>query len=530
MLLASTALVLLRGGRRCTAAGSFAMVMLAAQPMHRLPTGVVGFDQITRGGLFRGELYLIAGPAGAGKTTLASQICFSHVAAGGRAVYLTLLTENHSRLLAHLATYRFFDATVVGQRLHYFSASSTLDDNGLDGLFALIRQTVREQQATLLVVDTFENVRDYQTDALSYKRLFQQLQAFSEATGCAMLLLSRPQLPGAPEYTLVDGIVVLQNRHHGLRSVRTLEVEKLRGSGVLEGHHVFNITADGLEVYPRTESLLATPSAMPVPTGQRLSSGVPQFDAMLGGGIPHGSSTLLLGTPGSGKTALAIHFLAAGIQAGQTGVYLGVNEPPPRLLAKAQQIGRDLAPAVDAGQVAVLWHSPVDVILDAYAARVLAVVQELGARRLVLDGLIGLAGAADVERLGDVVAALFGELQARGVTTYVALELGQLFGPQIDLPLPRVAARLDNLFLLRAVELRAQLYRLLSIQKMRDSAFDPAIREFRITSRGIDVALTFESAEAILSGLARPVVVSEPITGTRPSRKGAGTHDHDPDR
>jgi len=506
------------------------MALLAAQPLHRLPTGVRGLDQITRGGLFRGELYLIVGPAGAGKTTLANQLCFHHVAMGARAVYLTLLTENHSRLLGHLATFGFFDAAAVGDTLHYFSASSALDGDGLDGLFALIRQVVYEHRATVLVVDAFENVRDYHPDTLDVKRLFQQLQAFSEVSSCTVLLLSRPQPPDAAEYTLVDGIVSLQSRHQGLRSIRTLEVEKLRGSGVLEGHHVFTITADGLDVYPRIETLLPTPSTLPPPTGKRLSSGVPQVDTMLGGGIPEGSSTLLLGTPGSGKTALGLHFLAAGVELGQAGVYLGVNELPARLLAKAQQLGRDVAPAAAAGQLAVLWHSPVELVLDAYAARVLAAVQDLDARRLVLDGLIGLASEADVERLSDVVAALFGELQARGVTTYIALELGQLFGPQIELPLPRVAARLDNLILLRAVELRAQLHRLLSIQKMRESAFDPTIREFRITSRGIDVASTFESAEAILSGLARPVVVSEPITGVQPSRKGAGTHDHDPDR
>ena len=506
------------------------MAMQAAQSMERFPTGVAGVDQITHGGLFRGELYLIAGPAGAGKTTLASQICFHHVAGGGRAVYLTLLTENHSRLLAHLATYRFFDAAAVGDTLQFFSASSVLDSDGLDGLFALIRQVVQEQQATLLVVDTFENVREYAPDALAYKHLFQQLQAFSEATGCTLLLLSRPQLPGAAEYTLVDGIIMLASQALGLRAERTLDVMKLRGSAVLEGRHIFTITADGLHVFPRTEALLATPSALAPFTGERLTSGVPQLDTMLDGGIPAGSSTLLLGTPGSGKTALALHFLAAGIERGQAGVYLGVNESPPRLLAKAQQLGLDVAPAASAGQLAVLWHAPVDLLLDAYATRVLDAVRERGAQRLVLDGLIGLASAADAERLADVAAALLGELQARGVTTYVALELGQLFGPQIELPLPRVAARLDNLILLRAVELRARLYRLLAIQKVRDSAFDPTLREFRITSGGIDVASTFESAEAILSGLARPAVVAERRTGAQPSSKDTGTYDHDPDR
>jgi circadian clock protein KaiC len=123
----------------------------------RLPTGVAGFDRILNGGFFYGGLYIITGPPGAGKTILGNQLCFHTVASGGRAIFLTVLTESQSRMLAHLSTLSFFDPAPIGRTLHYLSGYSVLLADGLTGLLKLLRHLIREQAATILVLDGLTN-------------------------------------------------------------------------------------------------------------------------------------------------------------------------------------------------------------------------------------------------------------------------------------------------------------------------------------------------------------------------------------
>src|ERR1700710_546714 len=121
--------------------------------IERVPSGIAGFDQLLQGGFFKGETYLLMGPPGAGKTIFGNQICFNHVANGGRAIYMTLLAETHSRMLTHMQSFEFYTAEPLANQLSYISGSSTLEQKGLDALLTLIRKEVRKQHATLLVID-----------------------------------------------------------------------------------------------------------------------------------------------------------------------------------------------------------------------------------------------------------------------------------------------------------------------------------------------------------------------------------------
>jgi circadian clock protein KaiC len=370
---------------------------------------------------------------------------------------------------------------------------------------------------------------------VEYKRFLHQLQLMVEALGCTTLLLAQGD-PDAtdPVHTMVDGAIALGHRPLGLRTTRDLMVHKFRGSAFLEGRHPLRITAAGMVVYPRIEALLAA-AGTEVSVGGlrdtvgavaaeaeaaaaqdvRLSLGVPPLDAMLGGGLPAGTLSVLLGAPGSGKTLLGLHVLAAGAAAGERGLYLGFKETTRRLLAKASRIGLDLQAAVSSNQLQVLWEPPLEPLLEPLAARLLDAVRAGGVQRVVIDGLEGLARAAQPpERLAPFLTALSLELEAQGVTTVLTAELARLWGPEVILPFSDVMDVADNLVFLRFVELHSQLYRLVSILKARDSSSDPAIREFRITDQGIEVADVFASAEAILTGVARPF---HPL---RPSRMG----------
>lgn len=481
----------------------------------RVPTGIAGFDRILNGGFFQGGLYIIAGPPGAGKTILGNQLCFHHVGSGGRAVFLTLLTESHSRMLAHLDTLTFFEPAPIGRTLLYLSGYSVLQSEGLAGLLKLIRQAIRDLPASMLVLDGLINAELVADAPLELKQFLHDLHAFTEVSGCTAFLLAHHDgdLLLRPEHTMVDGVVALSSRRVSVRSIREIEIWKLRGSGFVEGRHFFTISERGITVYPRTEVVLdGAPFDVSSERGRR-AFGVAELDAMLQGGLLTGSMTLVVGPAGSGKTLLGLHFLTAGAYAGEPSLYFGLFEPPPDLIAKADKVGLELSRWASSGQITVLWQPVIENSLDVLVAELLQKIDQQGIQRVFIDGLQGmLPMTAYPERLSRFLTALSNELRLRQITTLYTIEIRDLLSPSLVVPVDSVSALADNLILLRQVELRSQLYRLISILKVRASDYDTAIREFQITTRGIEVEKTFESADAILTGIAR-------TTGTTSARQ-----------
>ncbi len=490
--------------------------------MRRFPSGITGLDRILGGGLFTGGNYLVVGPPGAGKTILGNQLCFHHVASGGRAIYLSLLGETSSRLLAVLEPLTFYTPDPVGDALSYFSGYGVLKQEGLDGLLKLIRDETRSRRATLLVMDG-ASVAASVSSPQDWMRFLHALYVSAEITRCAtVLLMQAPQSSSAlPEQAIVEGLIELTMPTFGMRAARELWVRKFRGSAFLEGKHHYTITEAGIVVHPRTEEQLATTpvelrAKVTAPEqASRMSLGIPRLDEMMRGGLPSGSTTLLLGAAGTGKTLLGSHFLLTGTARGEPGLYFGFYETPSRLERKLTRFGLDITRAYADRRLEVLWQSPVQPILDVLAERLLVAIRRRGVRQLFIDGLGGFQRTvASAERLDLFLTALFTELQAQEITTICSVELPALFSPTLELPtaISGVADRADNLLFLRYVELESQLYRLISILKMRESGYDAAIREFRITDQGIDVAPTFASAQAILTGVARPTSREERTT------------------
>lgn len=472
----------------------------------RVPSLVPGLDAVLCGGFLQGGVYLVQGPPGAGKTILASQIIYSRAATeGDRSLFVTVLGENHGRMLAHLRPMRFFDPALVSERVTYISAYQALDGDGLKGLSTLILREIKAHGATLLVLDGMSAVQAKAGAGFEMKRFTHELQTLASATNCTMLLLTTASgAATAPEHTtMVDGLIELHQRLYGVRNERRLLVQKLRGSDFLEGEHAYHITRGGVAVFPRIEALLAMPTQRDPPRGTRVPSGIASFDAMLGGGIPAATMTALVGPPGAGKTTLGLQFLA-GSSAVEPGLLFGCYEPPERLHLKAATMGLDLAAAEQRGDVEILWHPMGEHILDRLAHQLLDAVRRRGVKRLVVDGISGFQQAAvEPERILRFWSALSNELRALGATTLHTVEMPELAGPDIRVPVNGMSSLADGMVLLRYVELRSRLYRLISLFKVREGAFDPTIREFEITGAGIVVGEPFEGLEAVLSGMAR---------------------------
>lgn len=466
--------------------------------IERVPSHVPGLDAILGGGFLQGGLYMIQGPPGAGKTLLVSQMLYGQAAAGDRGLFVTVLGESHGRMLLHLGTMRFFDPSVIPGKVAYISAYRALEDEGLKGLSILICREVLARKAALLVLDGASAIEDRVESGFEMKRFTHELQTLASACGCTIFLLTTTDASSAPERTMVDGLVELRQQLRSLRNERRLVVHKIRGTGFLEGEHAFHITRDGVTVFPRIEALLARRSRFDPPTRARVSSGVASLDAMLGGGLSAATMTALVGPSGAGKTTLGLHFLS-GSSSDEPGLLFGCYESSERLRFKAATMGFDFAAAEQRGELALQWHPTGEYILDELAHRLLDAVRQHGVKRLVIDGVSGFEQAAlEPERIVRFWSALSNELRALGVTTLHTLETPTLVGVDISPPGREISGLAETVVLLRYVELRSQLYRLISVSKVREGAFDPTIRAFSITDAGVVVNEPFEGVQAVL--------------------------------
>ncbi len=499
--------------------------------IQRVPSGIPGLDTVLCGGFLKGGIYLIMGPPGVGKTIMGNQFSFSHVAAGGQVVYLTLLAETHARMFAHMQSMEFFNPAPIANTLYYISGYSALEQDGLKGLMTLLRNVTRNHHATLLVIDGLMTAEEVGPSDLHLKQFLHELHVYTETIGCTTLLLSQFDSTdmSRPEFVMVDGLIELSERLVDMRALREVVVRKFRGSNMLGGRHLFEISNKGMTIHPRTEALFSYQTAQSVTienterqlTIERKSFGIPHLDEMIEGGLPANSSTIILGSPGTGKTLLGLHFLMEGAQRGENGLLFGFNEMPAQLISKAYRFRLDFLDAINNGLINVLWQSPVQDILDVFAERLLEAVKQRNVKRVFIDGLNGFSQTpSSEERLGLFISSLIRSLTLLGVTIVCTVELPELFSPIVKIPVEGTTSLTDNIIFLRYVELRSQLYRLLSIMKIRDSSYDPSIREFRITEQGIELASTFQSAEAILTGVAHPASFQD--TNSEPTSQQQG--------
>ncbi|HYD71259.1 ATPase domain-containing protein [Azospirillum sp.] len=490
--------------------------------LDRVPTGIAGLDTVLHGGLLKGAVYIVQGVPGAGKTILSNQMCFSHVAAGGRAVYVTLLAESHTRMIQHLRPMAFFDESVIPERLYYVSAFRTLEDEGLKGLLDLLRREMRGHRAGVMVLDGLVAAEETAASDREFKKFVHEVQMHAALNGCTVLLLTTGGPgPVRAEHTMVDGLIELDDQLFEVRTERSLQVRKFRGSDSLRGRHPVRITADGLVVYPRIEAVFSTPSVPDAATADRVATGVDGLDALIGGGLIEATTTALMGPTGVGKTTFGLHFLAQ-CSAAEPGLLFGFYETPARLRLKAARLGLDLEGLEKTGALEIVWQAQTENVLDELAHRMRDAVLRRGVRRLFVDGLGGfIESAVHPERMSRFFSVLSNEIRALGVTAIYTLETRDILGPTLQVPVSGISSLVESVVFLRYVEVQARTRRLLSIAKIRDSGFDPALHEFEITGQGVRIVGPFAGYEGMLSGYARTLDAPAPASPSkRPPRQG----------
>jgi circadian clock protein KaiC len=476
-----------------------------------LDTGIPYLDSLLGGGLPRGAIAMVVGAPGTGKTTLAQQMAFHAASQGAVTLYLTGYSETHAKLLAYGRGFRFFVPQHVGTLVQYLSLADLLA-RGADETERSIVQTAREQQARLVILDGYRSIRRLLGDEPTSTDFLYSLGSKLALIGVTTVVAAEGDVDAPERYgelTVSDTVIGLTRRRHGERYRRTLDVVKIRGMAPIEGLHAFDIGPEGLEIYPRFEATVSPDDAPP--SGPRAGFGISDLDGMFGGGLPGGTATLVAGAPGVGKTLLGLHFLMAGAGKGEPGLLVSFVEDGTRLREKARAFGMDLEAEERAGRIRLLTIPSFALDPDRVARLLREDVEHRAVRRVVIDSASELDQTfSDRVRAPDYFAALAHYLRAHEVTTYLTLNIPKIVGQELDLTDSAVAMLAENVTLLRYVEYRGRLQRLLSVLKMRTSAHDDTLHTYEITDGvGIRLLGAAPPARGLLTGIAHDVDVGE---------------------
>lgn len=482
---------------------TFSSASLSSKPgsSPRIPllqTGVAGFDQILGGGFPAHSLYLIQGLAGSGKTTLACQIGFHHAHQGKKVLILTLIAETHGKMLNHLSSFSFFDEQLVGERIVFLGAYPDLFKGGLRQLLKSIATTLAEQKPDIMIIDGFRSVREAKPSDVAMSEFMLSLNSLVSAMRCTTFLLSPTEGNVADsENTLVDGLIELSQYEQGMNLIREIKVFKLRGSKHLLGRHVFEVGDNGVAMYPRLEAVSTGSKAAPSLSRQRLGFGIEGWDRLTHGGVARGSTTALLGNPGVGKTLMGMHFIYDGLKRGENCLIAGFYESPQALLEKAHSVGLDFRSYFDSGALQVIWHPPLEVLVDSLAQSVLRNVETRQVSRLLVDGIDGMREIVmHAGRSRSFLAAFVNELRCRNVTTFFTQELAYFGQSPGD---GEIAASMlfENIVLLRYVDDNGINRRQIGVLKLRENGYDAANHILVISDQGMTI-------EEALSGPVHP--------------------------
>jgi circadian clock protein KaiC len=477
--------------------------------VERVSTGCGGLDEILCGGLPAGRTHLLVGSAGTGKTILSLQFLRAGLEAGERAMYVTLM-ESAGQIAR--------DIGQLGWNMDGISMVDLSPQAAADGqageeyrMFApaevervaawqAIYEAVERERPARLIIDSVTQLRYLSTDDYQFRKHILQLVAYLNSRQCTTLLPFEPEAfrDERSVELAVDGVMHLSFQiSTGLSiGIRTVEISKLRSSDFITGRHAFRIAPQGLQVFPHRIERTSDGGG----NHAQIGTGIAELDELLGGGLEAGTTTLLSGPTGVGKTTLGLQILSQ-LPAGTRAALLTFEEARDTVLARARGVGLSVDLAIAAGSLRVQRINPLELYPDELLEIVRNLVENEGVRYFMLDSLRGYELA--MEEFGKPemhIHNLLAYLGRMGVTTFVIAETDAITGAELTATEIGVSHLADNIILMRYAEFKARLIKVVGCLKKRLGGFQPELRELRVTAQGIALSGKLDQLHGILTG------------------------------
>ena len=476
-------------------------------PVELFATGVHGLDSILGGGLARHHLYLVEGDPGTGKTTIAMQFLMEGVRHGQKGLYVTLsesaselleIADSHDWSLDDINLFELVaDETQLKPETQY-TVFSPSEIELADTTNAVLAEVERLQPARV-VFDSLSELRLLAGNSLRYRRQILGLKQYFAGRKCTVLLLDDRTAEGRDLQleSIAHGVIMLESveREYGIKR-RRLEVKKLRGSWFREGFHDYCIKHGGVEVYPR---LVAAEHLLPFEPTQ-LKSGIEALDTLVGGGIDSGTSTLLMGPAGCGKSTVAVRYAVTTVEHGGNAALFAFDETLSTLMIRAKGLGLDLRKHVESKKLLLRQVDAAELSPGRFMHEVMDLVEKQDLKLLIVDSLNGFLNAMPGEKfLAMQLHELLAYLAQKGVATLMTLAQHGFVGANIDTPVD-VSYLADTVLLFRYFEAAGEVRQALSVIKKRSGEHERTIRELVMKNGKISVGAALTDFDGVLTG------------------------------
>ena len=473
---------------------------------NRSATGIPELDGLLGGGFPKGSVILLSGASGTGKTSLSLEWLFNGVRMfDEKGIYITF-TEPLFKTLKNLEGLEYYDRQIIeDEGIKILDIRKSLAENELDEnkILNLIEEEVKKNDAQRLIIDSITAVAYNLENKARIRRFVFDLGTMLASLGCTTILTSEVVGEGYSVYGveefISDGIIKLEQKDVKFQSTRTLKIMKMRGVQYAPYENSFRITSAGIKIFPQLSIPLTYASEM-----EKISIGVKGLDEMTHGGVYRGSSNLIAGSSGTGKSILGLHFIAEGLRQNEPCLIAGFEESRDQIIRNAGAFGWDFEGYEQNGLLKIMCSYPSEKYIDEHLLDIRDIVENMEIKRIVVDSLSSIGNAFEEGQFRYFVKRLNGYLKSIGATSIFTTATASLMSVE-TLTDAHLSTMTDNIVILKYVESGGEIQFMAAVLKTRGDDHSKSLRRYSITKKGIVVGETFRGYEGVLSGTAKKI-------------------------